>query len=89
MNVTVGRTVNYVLQNGEIRPLVVVRVWEGSSIPGYINGVLIYDGTNDSGQLSQGAATAACVQWITSTHFDEAKTPGTWHWPVRVSNGSN
>lgn len=57
---------------GDVRPLIVVRVWPdefGPGIPG-VNGQALLDG-ND--QL-----------WITSAKEDAAGSPGTWHWPERA-----
>lgn len=82
-----GRIVNYVMKNGEVRPLVVVRVWQSGMHPGYLNGVLLIDGLNDEGQLPsltiERENLVPPAIWITSTWYDENKVPGTWHWPDR------
>lgn len=80
--VTVGRTVNYVLKDGQIRPLLVVRVWS----PVYINGVLTFDGSNDANILpcEHPNPAAQPTMWLTSIHYDAEEKPGTWHWPERV-----
>lgn len=96
-----GRIVNYVMLDGSIRPLIVVRVWQSGPVPGYINGVLIFDGLNDASnfpsrldynpqtEIGQGPfgpiMKVLCEEWVTSTHYDEAKSPGTWHWPDRAT----
>jgi hypothetical protein len=57
-------------KEGDVVPLIVVRVWPdegGPGIPG-VNGQAILDG-NDT-------------LWVTSAH--EGTTPGTWAWPVKV-----
>jgi hypothetical protein len=78
----IGRIVHYVMKDGQERPLMVVRVWSPSEIPGYINGVLIFDGSNDSGIFPySGYESGRNTAWITSTHYDAGKKPGTWHWP--------
>lgn len=82
----IGKIVNYVLTNHQIRPLIVVRVWDviESEKPGYINGVLLFDGLNDHRDLpNEPIGHEYCAQWVTSTWYDENKTPGTWHWCTR------
>jgi hypothetical protein len=87
---TVGRTVLYVLspvdvawindlrarsegrlqgnrvELGQVYPMIIVRVW-GDGPSAAVNGQVLLDGTDTS--------------WVTSRHADEAKTPGTYHWP--------
>ena len=74
VNVTPGRIVNYVLpvgrSAGQVRPMIVTRVWEGST---GVNGQLFTDGSND------GPEYAAGVAWVTSVSYSEEKLPGTWH----------
>jgi hypothetical protein len=84
--VTIGRLVNYVLQDGQIRPLLVVRVWGDVPINGYVNGILYFDGSNDARVLPHEHPNPAGMpmQWVTSIHYDAEKKPGTWHWPERI-----
>src|SRR5579859_3110440 len=84
--VTAGRIVNFVLKDGQVRPLMIVRVWGDSPMPGYINGVLLFDGSNDANVLPHEVPNpvGVPVMWVTSVHYDAAKVPGTWHWPERV-----
>lgn len=77
--VSVGRIVHYVLPDGrsagEVRPLMVVRVWNEH---GTVNGQLFTDCTNDGDAYKENLA------WRTSVAYSEEKLPGTWHWPPRV-----
>lgn len=89
---TIGRTVLYVLspvdaniindlrarsegerqgnraEAGQVYPMIIVRVW-GDGPDAAVNGKVLLDGTD--------------TDWVTSRHNDEAKTPGTFHWPAR------
>jgi hypothetical protein len=80
--VTEGRIVSYVMKDGQIRPLIVTRVWTQNDI----NGVLVFDGSNDAPCLPQEHPNPAGIPvlWLTSVHRDDNKAPGTWHWPERV-----
>lgn len=80
--VTVGRTVHYVLTDGQHRPATVVRTF-----PGYdgVNLVVLLDGTNDSTvAIAHGFQAGALTGWATSVKYSEGKEPFTWHWPERV-----
>lgn len=55
------------VQPGDIVPAVIVRVWSEEN--GLMNGQAILDGPDSL--------------WLMSRHRDDAKTPHTWHWPVR------
>lgn len=82
--VTPGRTVNCVLSDGQVRPLVVVRV-RGDEL-GHIDGTLFFDGSNDARVLPREHADPAgtpCM-FLTAIRYDESKTTGTWHWPEKV-----
>ena len=83
MKVTPGRIVNYVFASGEVRPAVVVKVWdaEGQSV----NLQVFVDGSNDA---ALGGAQDRGVVWATSATYQEFEgtrrtepTPHTWHWP--------
>ena len=84
--VTIGRTVSFVLNDGQVRPMIVVRAWIGD----YINGVLFFDGSNDARLLPEQAhnphpnPAGMPYMWMTSVQHDEDRKPGTWHWPARV-----
>lgn len=88
MKVSVGRIVNYVLpahmsarNAGEIRPAIVVKVWnEGAEVEEGGNAVqlqVFIDGGND-------ATGGENARWATSVCYSEEKNSGTWHWPERV-----
>lgn len=85
---TEGRIVHYVMNNGEHRPAIVVRVWELSGVcEGYINLQVFTDGTNDTSPAeseSMNEAIASGVLWRTSICYDEGKAPNTWHWIERA-----
>jgi hypothetical protein len=51
---------------GDICPAMVVAVFPGSGFGTSVNLKVMLDGTD--------------VYWATSVRYDEAKTPGTWHW---------
>jgi len=55
---------------GEVYPLVVTRVWGGTS-ESLVNGQLLLDGTD--------------VLWLTSVGYNADRVRGTWHWPHRES----
>jgi hypothetical protein len=63
-------TGNYASE-GDVLPMMICRVWDPALYDGKesVNGQVMLDG---NAQL-----------WKTSVHPDEAKTPGTWHWPER------
>lgn len=45
---------------------------------------VFWDGTNDAtGERDPAKPPVAPRAWRTSVPHDEAKTPGTWHWPTR------
>lgn len=74
--VTVGRIVNFVVAEGEIRPMTVVKVWDNEGV----NGVQLRDGSNDD--KHDNCVTQGQLQiWRTSVNYDAKKAVGTWHWP--------
>jgi hypothetical protein len=93
-----GRTVHFVLADGEHRPAVIVRVWpgefpqdevtEGINIQVFLDAGLP-DGGNDRAASSGGAGSVTlqeCIKgmaWRTSVRYSAAPAPGTWHWPER------
>lgn len=80
MKPTVGRIVNYVLEEGpntgEIRPAIIVKVWSDDMVQLQV----FVDNTND--RIQQGLATG--LIWKTSVRYSEAADLRSWHWPVRV-----
>lgn len=84
--VTVGTTVLYVLgtqgpgnsRSGEIRPAMVVRVWEGQEPP-LVQLQVFLDGTNDD------PIDGAALTWRTSVRYSADHEPGTWHLPAEVA----
>lgn len=71
MNPTIGRIVHYILDDGQHRPAIIVRVWED----GRVQLQVFTDGSND------GAPFASGIVWRTSVH--EGTESGSWHWPER------
>lgn len=69
---TEGRIVHFVLENGEHRPAIVVKVWDKST--GYVNLQVFTDGSNDGEQYASGQ------YWATSIFPNEDHAPRTWHW---------
>jgi hypothetical protein len=84
--VSIGRTVHYVLPNMEHRPATVVRAWgqpqEGSQHSGMCNLVVTLDSPNDQGMM--GTQPDKDTIWKGSVYFSETPQPNTWHWPERV-----
>jgi len=83
---TEGRIVHYVLNNGEHRPAIVVRVWPdefGPGVPG-VNLCVFLDGTNDARAFDSERTPPPLSQmtyWVTSAKFDQdTKAPRTVHW---------
>jgi hypothetical protein len=70
----VGRIVHFVLENGEHRPGIVVRIWPGSS-NGSCQLQVFTDSTNDD---------LDSVVWRTSVPYSEEPKSYTWHWPERA-----
>lgn len=85
MQITAGRIVNYVLANGQVRPLIVTRV-RGDEL-GHVSGVLFFDGSNDAEALPRPAENPAAipVMDLAAVRHDETKNANTWHWPERVN----
>jgi len=69
---TEGRIVHFVLENGQHRPAIVVKVWNKST--GYVNLQVFTDGGNDGEQYASGQ------YWATSVMPSETHEPRTWHW---------
>lgn len=82
----VGRTVLYVLKNGEQRPMTVVKILPPmGEVENMINGVVMLDGSNDVPFLpfelrpEQFEVSTVPTVWLTQVPYDEAGTkPGTW-----------
>lgn len=90
MKPTIGRIVNYVLANSDIRPAIIVRIWSDTCV----NLRVFFDGSNDerAGGFEYGSTAAAFgAEWRTSVSYVEPPAysglelqPNTWHWPQRV-----
>jgi hypothetical protein len=82
--VTAGRTVYYVLADGQVRPLIVTRIYGDAN--GHVNGVLYFDGTNDATLLPRphtNPAEEPCM-YLSMVPYNVSKIPNTWHWPEEV-----
>jgi hypothetical protein len=81
---TEGRIVHYVLQSGEHRPAIIVRVWNDpyENPTGMCNLVVFTDGTNDVKRSIDDplAKEAVLTMWETSRFYSENKEKFTWHW---------
>lgn len=71
---TEGRIVHYVLENGEHRPAIVVKVWD--KVSGVSNLQVFTDSSNDEPVTGH----AGNIMWKTSVPYAEAPRPSTWHW---------
>ena len=77
---TIGRTVSFILVDGErTLPLVVTRVWSATTV----NGILLTDGSNDRGQIpNRPDFSGEHTLWLTS--ITQGDSPGNWKWPERA-----
>jgi hypothetical protein len=86
--VSIGRTVHYVLPDAEHRPATVVRVWgqpeEGNLYSGMCNLVVTLDTPNDSSLMGIDPHLQKDTIWRGSVYYSESPQPGTWHWPERA-----
>jgi len=67
-----GRIVHFVLEKGQHRPAIVVKVWNKDS--GSVNLQVFTDGSND------GELYASGMYWATSIMPSETNEVRTWHW---------
>ena len=74
---TEGRIVHYVLESGEHRPAIVVRVWRIDGKPPE-NGCCQLQVFTDSDAEGKYNDCLPPVMWKTSVTFGEG--PGNWHW---------
>lgn len=86
---TEGRIVHYVLNEGadkgQHRPAIVVRVWRVEEVNDEAprppkNGCSNLQVFTDSDEDGKYNDELPPVMWKTSVLYDEAGTPGTWHW---------
>lgn len=77
---SIGRTVHFVMPNGDHRPAIIVRVWDHTAVQLQV----FVDGSNDAG-LVHATELGQLTVWRTSVHQDaDELKPGTWHAPERV-----
>lgn len=93
----VGRTVHFVMPDGEHRPAIVTKVWHSVSEDlqsrGYCNVTVFPDGANDDANIAKlfNLLPHSVVSYpqhriaipMSSVVFDEGCKPGTIHWPER------
>jgi hypothetical protein len=81
---SIGRTVHFVLANGQHRPAIIVRVFGEPPTPTSVANLQIFrDGSNDVPSRAPGEGD---MLWRTSVHQDaETMQPGTWHSPEVVT----
>ena len=81
---TEGRIVHFVLESGEHRPAIVVRVWrlvhEGNIKVAPENGCCQLQVFTDSDEAGKYNDMLPPVMWRTSVLNDPQCAPGTWHW---------
>lgn len=81
MKPTVGRIVHFVLDSGEHRPAMIVRVW-GEGTP-YVSSVQLQVFTDSDAEAKYNDKLPP-VMWRTSVTEDAtAERKGSWHWPER------
>jgi hypothetical protein len=75
---SIGRVVHIVMEDGQHRPAICVRVWgnEGGNFQAFIDGTNDRDFANEEEQVSG-------VKWMTSVCYSETPSTRTWHWPER------
>lgn len=83
---TEGRMVHFVMQNGEHRPAVVVKVW---NTDGTANLQVWTDGANDTWGVPDSDQRKSAIEhghfWATSVPFNDTdKGANTWHWIERA-----
>ena len=81
----IGDTVLMVLNDhdrkGEIRPAIVVRVFNGTDGGGGVPLINVQQFTDGNNDITDHPVAPTTI-WRTSLHHDQAgKQPGTWHWP--------
>lgn len=78
---TEGRIVHFVMNDGDHRCAIVVKVWSQAS--GVSNLTVFTDHSNDvEGNESQSLndAISSGILWRTSVEYSEVPKPNTWHW---------
>ncbi len=73
----IGSLVHIVMEDGQHRPAICVRIWsnEGGNFQMFL------DGTND-GQIDiTPEEQKSGIKWMTSVCYSEEKPTRTWHWP--------
>ena len=84
---TVGRIVHYVLDDGTVRPGLVIDF----STEGLVDLQVFTNGPKDYARVRKGErapgvpAQTPLVVWREDVAQDEAGKAGTWHWPPRAS----
>jgi len=83
-----GRSVHYVMPDGEHRPAIVVKVWDVTGCEGYCNLQVFTDGSNDLNDKNKEFIAQedirAGICWRTSVCYGEDAAPNTWHWIERA-----
>lgn len=88
MTPTIGRTVLFVLNDGQVRPMIITAVHSAD----LVNGQVMIDDSNDRmalpesmlGGVKREDAQPKSPVWATSVSYDPNKTAHSWHWPERV-----
>lgn len=80
-----GRIVHYVMEDGSVRPMIVIGVDEGEGEPPTISGrVFLALASRDRSLLPPGAVYAESTAYVAGVPRDDnpKSAPGTWHWPT-------
>lgn len=79
----IGQIVGYVLpygrSAGQVRPAIVVHVWDDQFEPPEHRGTVQLQVFTDSDEHGQSNDALPCPFWATSVTGDLDKAPGTWH----------
>lgn len=85
------RLTHFVLEDGSVRPFLVVAVLPANTITqddpcgqydkGIVNGILFRDGLNDTTATAhqEEKHSSPLMEWLSGVRFDSNSIPGTWH----------
>lgn len=88
---SIGRVVQYSLDDGTVRPAVIVQVWQSDPETATVNLQVLLDGSNDMGHETKKTGVSAeeaarGMAWRTSRQVSTEPKPGRWHWPPYVGS---
>jgi hypothetical protein len=83
-----GRIVNYVMKNGDIRPMLIIALIE-SAVANTVRGIVFHDGSGDVRNFplmllaGPSGHVPDHVALVNAPFDDDEELPGTWHWPTK------